>query len=105
MTNYNEIKSLLLEKLSSLVDRAGNIENVLRSPGDKDWSENALTKENDETLVALGDFTDHEIRDIRLAIDRIESGEYGKCIKCSQTIAKDRLLALPWATTCIHCAK
>lgn len=104
MNDYSDIRTTLEEKLSTLVERAGGIETILRDPGEKDWEENSLARENDETLVALGSVTETEIRDIRTALERIKSGDYGQCVDCHKPIAKARLLALPWATKCIHCA-
>lgn len=99
-----ELKENLEAKLAELVDRAENLENKLREPGDSDWSENAVALENQETLLALEGATEKEIGDIRLALDRIAKGEYGRCTRCHKSIPKARLSVLPWATTCVQCA-
>lgn len=99
-----ELKANLEAKLSELLDRAEKLENKLREPGDSDWSENAVVLENQETLVALGGATEKEIGDIRLALERIANGEYGRCSRCHKSIPKARLSVLPWATTCVQCA-
>jgi RNA polymerase-binding transcription factor DksA len=45
-----------------------------------------------------------EIReDIVLALERIENGVYGLCVRCGNEISEDRLIALPYAGTCIDC--
>lgn len=43
------------------------------------------------------------VREIRLALQRIENGEYGYCSSCGEEIAEKRLLARPMATHCIDC--
>lgn len=43
------------------------------------------------------------LREIREALDRIESGEYGHCGECDEPISKKRLEAIPWARHCIEC--
>ena len=42
-------------------------------------------------------------RAIRLALDRMETGEYGLCESCGGPIQPKRLKALPWATKCVAC--
>lgn len=45
------------------------------------------------------------LRDIDKALESIDNRTYGTCLQCGMEIEGDRLQALPWATTCIHCAK
>ena len=104
MSEFNELRDQLAAKLDSLVRRSGGIETQLRDPGEQDWEENAIRRENDEALVAIGDATEEEIREIRTALKRIDDGSYGICTHCNKSIAKARLEALPWATSCIKCA-
>jgi DnaK suppressor protein len=39
------------------------------------------------------------------AIDRIDRGQFGKCIECDGVIAKPRLNAIPYTPVCIKCAE
>lgn len=39
------------------------------------------------------------------ALERLESGRYGRCEGCGGQIGADRLAALPEALTCIDCAR
>ncbi|KPV39192.1 hypothetical protein AN478_13025 [Thiohalorhabdus denitrificans] len=41
---------------------------------------------------------------IRGALQRIESGDYGYCVRCQEPIGAGRLEADPSATLCIECA-
>lgn len=43
------------------------------------------------------------LRGIREAIGRIESGQYGLCLRCDQPINPKRLTAIPWAALCLSC--
>lgn len=47
--------------------------------------------------------TAERYRDVAAAIRRIESGEFGYCEDCDETIAANRLMAVPWARRCIRC--
>lgn len=104
MSNLSALRDQLSLKLEMLMRRFGGIETMLRDPGDQDWEENAIRKENNHALVAIGDVTDEEIREIRLPIKRIDEGIYSTCSHCQKAIPAARLEALPWATSCVACA-
>jgi DnaK suppressor protein len=44
------------------------------------------------------------VRDVRVARERIASGDYGTCMRCGGVIAEERLQFRPWALTCAPCA-
>jgi DnaK suppressor protein len=44
-----------------------------------------------------------QLRMIDEALDRIESGDYGVCLSCEESIPDKRLMALPWARYCVPC--
>ena len=44
-------------------------------------------------------------QDIITALERIDKGVYGICPDCGGEISEDRLVALPYAGTCINCRK
>ena len=105
MTSHSKLKAKLEEKLSELLKRGEEIETTLSVAGNSDWEEKAVETENNEALAEIGDVTRQEIHDIKLALSRIDSGSYGKCSDCGKPIAKERLDAIPYTSTCIHCAK
>jgi DnaK suppressor protein len=43
------------------------------------------------------------LRQVEVALERLEAGEYGNCINCGQEIPESRLNAVPWAIYCIAC--
>jgi DnaK suppressor protein len=45
-----------------------------------------------------------EMQRIRGALQRIEAGEYGHCVRCEEPIGAGRLRADPSVTLCIDCA-
>ncbi len=103
MSEITEIKAILEEKLRVLTARTRNIDDDLSEPPDNDWSENAVESENDEVLERVGGMALDEIRKIKQALAKIDSGTYGVCERCDKKIAPQRLKALPYATTCIKC--
>ena len=104
MNQYSAVKATLEARLGELTQRAAEIEAKLSNPGSADWEENATESEDDEVLSGIGSAAKKEIHEIKLALSLIETGKYGKCTACGGPIAKARLEALPYATTCIKCA-
>ena len=43
------------------------------------------------------------IQSVRLALERINAGEFGTCLRCEGEISTKRLQAIPWAGYCIRC--
>jgi DnaK suppressor protein len=43
------------------------------------------------------------MQSVKLALDRIEDGGYGTCLRCEQEISPKRLQAVPWASYCVRC--
>jgi DnaK suppressor protein len=44
-----------------------------------------------------------QLRDVRAALRRIHDGSFGVCEECEEKIQLKRLIAIPWASLCIHC--
>jgi DnaK suppressor protein len=44
-----------------------------------------------------------QLRLVKEALGRLETGDYGTCLKCEEPIPAKRLRALPWARYCIPC--
>lgn len=104
MKKLTQIKAMLEFKLADLATRAEGIEGELNTPGDPDWDDNAIESEGDEVLSSIGHATRQNMQEIKLALSRIESGDYEKCSSCGSEIARGRLTALPFTSTCIKCA-
>lgn len=104
MLDLTAIKTALETKLEDLKGRAIEIEDSLRAAKNADSEERAIESEGDQTNVAISEITDAEIRDIKLAIHRIEAGNYSICADCGKPIPKERLLVLPWTSRCAACS-
>jgi DnaK suppressor protein len=46
-----------------------------------------------------------ELKKITAALNRIDSGDYGYCLKCGEEIAEGRLRVDPTTPVCIDCAQ
>ena len=105
MAKHDAVQAQLRERLAELLRRVGTIEGDLRSAHDRDSQERASETENDEVLEGLDEMSLAEVRQIRHALKRIESGDYGICSKCGQPISAARIAAAPSAATCVACAQ
>ena len=44
-----------------------------------------------------------ELAQVIAALERTRDGSYGECLDCGETIAPQRLAALPWTPLCTAC--
>lgn len=105
MIPVSERKTQLEARLADLTGRLAEIEQELDSHHDPDWEDLAAQREGDEVLEGMGLSGQQEIRMIKAALARIDSGEYGECVKCGATIAEERLDVVPFTPFCKSCAR
>jgi RNA polymerase-binding transcription factor DksA len=97
-------KAGLLQRLELLDRQLHEIEAELDSHQSRDWSELAQEREADEVLERQGTAGQAEMAAIRAALQRIEEGSYGECVRCGDEIAAERLDLLPHTPLCAACA-
>lgn len=87
----------------------GNLEQPLRkrdeiaietSPDELDQVQHAGDREL--AIRKLESDTDR-LRSVREAMQRIQDGTYGVCLRCEEEISPKRLDAVPWTPYCLHC--
>ncbi len=49
--------------------------------------------------------TTFELREVYLALKRLEDGTWGRCQQCGGAVGRDRLRALPETRSCHRCAR
>jgi RNA polymerase-binding protein DksA len=74
-------------------------------PLDNHLAENATVTFDREIDYTLEENSEHVLAAINGALGRIEAGTYGRCERCGQPIAEERLRAIPYATLCIDCKR
>lgn len=104
MTPVSERKRQLLARRAALLARLQAIEGELESHDSRDWEDMAIEHEGDEVLEGIGEAGAREIRMIDAALRRIETGEYGHCVRCGAEIGEARLDLLPFTPFCRSCA-
>ena len=104
MTSIEERRAVLEARLVELDHRLHEIEEELDSHQSKEWEELAVEREEDEVLERMGTSGQAEIRMINAALQRMDAGEYGYCVKCGNEISAERLDVVPYTPFCRTCA-
>ena len=102
------VRQWLVVRSAELRDRVSRTENDLRrkaEPLPRDAPDAAITVENDEILVAIGETARAELHHIEHALERLDAGTFAKCERCGQPIEPERLRAVPYTSNCRACAK
>ena len=55
--------------------------------------------------LALRDRSRIELSRVEAALRALDNGTSGQCTNCGNPIVPERLEAIPWAPTCIDCAR
>ena len=100
----NEKQAQLQQLETTLTHRLEGLTRDLTSQHSADSAEQVTERENEDVLRNLQEETRLELQQVRAALKRLESGDYGVCSNCGNEINPARLAALPYATLCIHCA-
>jgi DnaK suppressor protein len=90
------------EDLARLQRRDGD---ALAHPGGSDPDMDAVASSQDAEVTAQHrEVLLDRVRQIREAFGRLDDGTWGTCTSCGEPIADRRLVAYPWAPTCVACA-
>ena len=98
-------KSLLARR----VRISGLAETLRRGEGEREESrpdplERAADLEPYDVFGKLQAAEARELAEIDQALQRIEAGTYGQCLRCGDTIGPQRLHAVPEARSCMACS-
>jgi DnaK suppressor protein len=89
----------LSQDLEAIVEAA----QLVATDDEHDPEGSTIAFERSQTGAFLADARKH-LADLDSALERIDAGDYGRCERCGNPIAAERLLARPSARTCIDCA-
>jgi DnaK suppressor protein len=106
LSRHDTLKQALLERQQVL---RHNVESRLRErrarrthEGTDDLEHSEANTQNDLSLAVLQLQAETLVR-IDAALNRLETGAYGRCAECDRDIAVPRLRALPFAVRCQAC--
>lgn len=103
------LATLEAEALRDIQELGGNIDSIVtarqdsNSDDEHDPEGTTLAYERSQSDALLRQ-AEQRLVDIRSARQRLDAGSFGVCVTCGAPIAKARLDARPYASTCITCA-
>ncbi len=103
-----QFKKRLIEKQRQLTEEVGRTALYGKDQEDdsiKDLGDQANTAYTREFFFELGNGDRRLLRDVIIALNKIDDGSFGSCERCGETIGDKRLEALPFARYCIDCQR
>ncbi|HEX3291237.1 MAG TPA: TraR/DksA C4-type zinc finger protein [Gaiella sp.] len=73
--------------------------------GDQHLADHASEMFDREVDESLEENAETIVQEIDAALQRIEDGTYGTCVRCGNPIPDDRLAAVPYAVLCVSCRR
>lgn len=107
-----ELKEKLLEEKARIQKELGRIGKKTTEAGDYSTNFNEMGEDEDENASEVEEYTDNlaletnlekQLKEILEALEKMETGTYGRCENCDADISIERLRAYPAAKTCITC--
>src|ERR1700760_1935272 len=101
-TEINKFKKILENKQDELeqVVRNRDAITIEKSADALDEVQHAAER---ELAIRNLDRESNLLRNVRLALRRINDGSFGVCLHCEEDISPKRLAAVPWTAFCIAC--
>ena len=101
-TDLNKYKAVLEAKQAELSAGLRNREDIAIEKTPDAIDEVQLAGERELAIRNL-DRESNLLRQVRLALARMDDGSYGTCLHCDEEIKTKRLDAVPWTPYCIRC--
>src|SRR3546814_9805074 len=105
MSDLAAVKTRLEEQLAELRGRQARVETDLAEPLNADSSEQAVEMEDDAALEGQAALIDHQIASVSRALERIEKGTYGECVRCRSEEHTSELQSLMRISYAVFCLK
>jgi RNA polymerase-binding protein DksA len=108
---FRDILTEERERVSSSINRlhetnSGSLEDETEEETyDNHLADSATATLNREIDYSLEENAENVLNAIEGALQRIDNGTFGTCVRCGKPIAEERLEAIPYATRCIDCQR
>ncbi|HEV3333427.1 MAG TPA: TraR/DksA family transcriptional regulator [Bryobacteraceae bacterium] len=93
----------LLDKRTAVMSALGIKFDTLARMGRVNEEDQAQLTHDEFISLRLNSLDYGQLRLVNEALDRMDSGDYGICLRCEEAIPAKRLSALPWARYCVPC--
>jgi RNA polymerase-binding transcription factor len=105
---FTYFRKKLLDKRRQLEEEVGRSALYGKGQEDdsiKDLGDQATTAYTREFLFELGNGDRRLLKEVMIALRKLDEGGFGDCERCGEGIAEKRLEALPFARYCIDCQR
>ncbi|MEN6532584.1 MAG: TraR/DksA C4-type zinc finger protein [Bryobacteraceae bacterium] len=101
-SEINRFKQILEKRQEELAVVLRNREGIVieKSPDALDEVQHATER---ELAIRNLDRESQLLRNVRIALRRIDDGTFGTCLNCEEEINPKRIEAVPWTAFCIRC--
>ncbi len=100
--NVNEFRRVLEAKKKELLAGGSDREEILIENAAEDF-DRLQQQLNREVAIRNLDRESKLLKEVQAALNRIDEGSFGTCLRCEEDIPEKRLKALPWAAYCVPC--
>lgn len=98
----SEVQEILETRQAQLTEMLGNREGITIEKSADQMDEIQYATERDLAILNV-DRDSTLLRQVKAALRRIQTGGFGTCVDCEESISPKRLIAVPWALRCIQC--
>jgi len=98
-----DYQQALLDKRRDVLTGLGLQVNELAQDGRVSDEDQAQMSHDEFLNLRLNKIEWDTLRLVDEALDRLQAGDYGTCLRCEEPIPAKRLKALPWAKYCVRC--
>ena len=100
-----EVRELLLAKRAEILSRLNGPISSIGHLGRVPEDDQAPVSHEEFVSMEMNRIVYKQLKLIEAALARLESGDYGTCLRCEGPISPKRLRAVAWASHCIDCEK
>ena len=104
-TELLELRERVLRAAHDIVEDDTEDGELSSAAGDQHLADHASEMFDREVDESLEDNAELIVREIDDALERIDAGTYGICVRCGQSIPEERLAAVPYAVLCVPCKR
>ncbi len=94
----------LVETLRAELEHAREHLDRLVAEAEENVNNDDVIQEDRNSAAQMMATAKARVADAEAALERAESGEYGRCVTCGAQIPAERLEALPDTDTCVACS-
>ncbi len=104
-TELLELRERVLRAAHDIVEDDTEDGELSSAAGDQHLADHASEMFDREVDESLEENAELIVREIDAALERIDAGTYGICVRCGQPIPEERLAAVPYAVLCVPCRR